>query len=56
MNSEKYSIKDEADYDYAKKRFQELFHACPCITDNEEGIMLFDALEEYEKRVKLERE
>lgn len=56
MTKDRFTIENDDDYDYAKRRFQEIFHACPCITDNEEGLILFEALEEYEKQFKTRSE
>ena len=56
MTKDKFIISNADEYEYAKKRFQELFHACPCITDNEEGLILYDALEEYELQLKKQSE
>lgn len=45
-------INTKEDYEAAKKRFAELFHACACATDEEEGNAIYEALEEFEKNNK----
>ena len=41
----------ELDYEAAKKRCAELFHADSCSTDYEESQRLMEALDQYEKKV-----